>query len=66
MVREIDYFGIFSVKYHFDRKSLFHSRLAFDQNWSIYWSQWPFKVVIEPIFHHFCKNSQKMRENELF
>ena len=66
MVKKFDYFGIFSVKYLIDRKSLFHFRLTFDQKWSIYWCQRPIKVVIEPIFHHFCKNSQKWENMSCF
>ena len=62
MVKKFDYFGIFSVKYLIDRKSLFHFRLTFDQKWSINWFQRPFKVIIEPIFHHFCKTISKNGE----
>ena len=57
--QKIVYFGISSVKYHFERKSLFGFRLTFHQKWNIYWWHRPSKAIIEPIFHHFCKNSPK-------
>ena len=59
-------FGMFSVECLSYRKSCFGFRLIYYQKWNIYWCHRPSKVVLEPIFYYFCKNSPQMGKSDPF
>ena len=62
--KQVEYFGVFGVNFHLDKKCCFDFRLIFNQKQNITECQGPLKVGIEQIFHILYEKVKKI-DNQL-